>query len=84
ALSFVDDVAWWAGGKTENEVACSLERAAEASLTWAANNGIAFDHGKTEAALFGRKQSPPHGAGEGRKQDGPLQQGSDTMARDLA
>jgi len=59
ALSFVDDVAWWAGGKMEKEVARSLERAAEASLTWAANNGIAFDHGKTEAALFRRKQSPP-------------------------
>jgi len=59
ALSFVDDVAWWAGGKTEKEVARSLERAAEALLTWATNNGIAFDHGKTEAALFRRKQSPP-------------------------
>jgi len=55
----VDDVAWWAGGKTEEEVAHSLEKAAEASLTWAASNGIAFDQDKTEAALFRRKQSPP-------------------------
>ena len=40
-------------------MAQSLEKAAAASLTWAANNGIAFDHDKTEAALFRRKQSPP-------------------------
>jgi len=59
ALSFVGDVAWWAGGKTEEEVAHSLEKAAAAALMWAANNGIAFDQGKTEAALFRRKQSPP-------------------------
>ena len=59
ALSFVDDVAWWASGKTEEEVAKNLEKAAAASLAWAADNGIAFDPEKTEAALFRRKQTPP-------------------------
>ena len=32
ALSFVDDVAWWTGGKDEQEVARKLEKAAGASL----------------------------------------------------
>jgi len=33
-----------------------------ASLNWAADNGIAFGRGKTEAALFYRKRSAPTAA----------------------
>jgi hypothetical protein len=40
-------------------VANKLSEAATASLNWAAGNGIAFDHGKTEAALFQRRRSTP-------------------------
>jgi len=31
---------------------------AQRQLAWAANNGVAFDHGKIEAALFRRKKTP--------------------------
>jgi len=51
-LSFVDDVAWWAEGKSEKEVAEALGRAAEAALDWAADNGVTFDHAKTEAMFL--------------------------------
>jgi len=32
---------------------------AAASIDWAASNGVAFDHGKTEAAIFRRRKTPP-------------------------
>jgi hypothetical protein len=51
-LSFTDNIAWWAKGKFEKEVAAKLAEAAAASLDWAKDTGVAFDHGKTEAALF--------------------------------
>jgi hypothetical protein len=40
-------------------VAGKLSEAAAVSLKWAANNGIAFDHGKTKAALFYKKRTVP-------------------------
>jgi hypothetical protein len=58
-LSFADDIAWWAEGKGEQEMADRLAEAAEAAIGWAGNNGIAFDQGKTEAALFGGRGPPP-------------------------
>jgi hypothetical protein len=58
-LSFADDIAWGAKGKDEEEVATKLVEAAAASLDWARDNGVAFDHGKTEAALFRRKRTAP-------------------------
>ena len=51
-LSFVDDISWWAEGADDREVAAKLTAAAAASIEWAAGNGVAFDHGKTEAAFF--------------------------------
>jgi hypothetical protein len=42
-------------------VAAKLAEAAAASLDWAKDNGVAFDHGKTEAALFRRKKTAPTG-----------------------
>jgi hypothetical protein len=53
-LSFADDIAWWAKGKNEEEVAAKLAEAAAASL-----NGVAFDHGKTEAVLFRKSRASP-------------------------
>jgi len=58
-LSFVNDIGWWAEGKDEEAVAAKLSEAATASIDWAAQNGGAFDHGKTEAAIFCRKKSAP-------------------------
>ena len=58
-LSFVDDIGWWADGEDEEKVAANLSGAAAAAIDWAANNGVAFDHGKTEAAIFHRKKSTP-------------------------
>jgi hypothetical protein len=51
-LSFTDDIARWAKGKDGKEVAAKLTEAAAVSLDCAKNNGMAFDHGKNEAALF--------------------------------
>jgi len=56
-LSFVDDISWWVEGKNDEEVAAKLSEAAKAAAGWAARNGIAFDQGKTEAALFHKKRS---------------------------
>ena len=58
-LSFVDDVSWWADGKDGEEVATKLSEAAAAATEWAARSAVAFDPGKTEAALFHRKRSLP-------------------------
>jgi Reverse transcriptase (RNA-dependent DNA polymerase) len=55
-LSFVDDIGWWAEGKDDEMVAAKLSEAATASIDWAAQNGVAFDHGKTEAAIFWKKR----------------------------
>jgi len=52
--------------KDDEAVAAKLSEAAAASIDWAASNGVAFDHGKTEAAIFRRKKTP-HCGGEGRR-----------------
>jgi len=54
-LSFVDDIGWWVEGKNAEEVANKLSLVAAAAIEWAGKNGMAFDHGKTEAAIFWRK-----------------------------
>jgi len=55
-LSFVDDIGWLAEGKGEEEVAAKLSEAAVAAMEWGRNNRVAFDQGKTEAAMFWRKR----------------------------
>jgi len=55
-LSFVDDIGWLPEGKGEEEVAAKLSEAAAAAMEWGKNNGVAFDQGKTEAAIFWRKR----------------------------
>jgi len=58
-LSFVDDVAWWADGKTEKETTEALGKAAEAALEWAGRNGVKFDHAKTEAMFLSKRRRKP-------------------------
>jgi len=55
-LSFVDDIRWWAEGKNAEEVVGKLSLVAAAAIEWAGKNRVAFDHGKTEAAIFWRKK----------------------------
>jgi len=57
-LSFVDDIRWFADGKDDRLVVAKLSEAAVVSIDWAAKNGVAFDHGKTKAAIFRRKKAP--------------------------
>jgi len=45
----VDDVAWWAEGKLEKEVAEALGR----------GNGVTFDHAKTEAMFLSKRRRKP-------------------------
>jgi len=40
-------------------MASKLSEAAAASIDWAARNGVAFAHRKTEAAIFRRKKTTP-------------------------
>ena len=40
-------------------MAAKLSAAAKVTVKWAEGNGVAFDHGKTEAALFHRKRAVP-------------------------
>jgi len=58
-LSFVDDIGWWADGADDEAVAANLSRAAEAAISWAEKNGVDFDQGKTEAAIFRKKKTTP-------------------------
>ena len=55
-LSFADDIGWWAEGRNDKKVAAKLSQAAAAAIEWAGKNGVAFDRGKTEAAMFWRKK----------------------------
>ena len=54
-LSFVDDVAWWAEGKSEKKVARTLSNAAEATLDWA-ENGVAYDKAKAEVMFLSKRR----------------------------
>ena len=51
----VDDVAWWAEGRNETEVARKLTNAATYAVEWASENAVAFDVDKTEAMLLMRR-----------------------------
>jgi len=64
-LSFVDDVAWWAEGKSKKEVAEALGRVAGVAMDWAGTNGVTFDHAKTEAMFLSkRRRKPTESVGE--------------------
>ena len=55
ALSFVDDVTWFAEGSSVEEVASTLEWCAEESLRWVERNAVRFEVSKTEAILLSRR-----------------------------
>jgi len=50
-LPLVDGIAWWAEWWNDQAIENKLSEAATVSRKWAAAKGIAFDQGKTEAAL---------------------------------
>jgi hypothetical protein len=60
-------------------MAAKLAEAAAASLDWAKDNGVAFDHGKTEAALP-EEADCPYSHHPGRHERHSLQYPSDTLA----
>jgi hypothetical protein len=58
-LSFADDVAWWAEGRNDREVAERLSKASKAACSWAGSNGGYFDHQKTEALFLSQRRRGP-------------------------
>jgi len=58
-LSFVEDVAWRAEGKSEKEIARRLSNAADATLDYAKENGVAFDKAKAEAMFLSNRRKKP-------------------------
>ena len=50
------------GGKGDEVVATKLPEAAAAFIDWAERNGVAFDHGKTEAAISRGRGTAPNAA----------------------
>jgi hypothetical protein len=55
-------ITWCVKGENEEEVAAKLAGAAAVSLDCAKDNGVAFDHGKTEAAHFRKSSAVPEAA----------------------
>jgi len=56
ALSFVNDISRYAEGTDNSEVPANLMKAVAAAIKCTSSNGVSFDHGKTEAALFQRRK----------------------------
>lgn len=48
----MDNIGWCAQSKDEEVVGAKLTETATAFIKWTAKNGLVFDHGKTEAAIF--------------------------------
>ena len=84
ALSFADDISWWAEGKADKEVAEKLGKASEAAVAWGGKNGVTFDHGKSEAVLFSRKRKMPTGTTRVGGKRNPIQHRGDTLAGNMA
>ena len=55
-LSFIDDISWWVEGNNDEVAAAKLSEAAIAMIEWIGRNGITFDQGKIEVALFYKKR----------------------------
>ena len=54
----MDDIGWWVDGADDEAVSAKLSQAAATSIDWEMSNGVAFVHGRTEAAIFRRKKTP--------------------------
>ena len=55
-LSFADDIGLLTQASSVDEVCQKLQLAGEVAIEWGAANGVQFDPGKTEAALFTRQR----------------------------
>jgi hypothetical protein len=80
----VDDIAWWAEVKDDQAVANKSPEAATASLNWATDNGIAFDHGKDRCSPIPQEEKRSNSYHQGGRKGGDFQQGGDALARSLA
>jgi Reverse transcriptase (RNA-dependent DNA polymerase) len=56
ALSFTDDIAFLALGKTVKDIQDALTNAGEQAIAWGLLNNVKFDVEKTEAVLFTKKR----------------------------
>jgi Reverse transcriptase (RNA-dependent DNA polymerase)/Endonuclease-reverse transcriptase len=56
ALSFADDIAFLAPGKTVKDIQDALTNAGEQAIAWGLLNNVKFDIEKTEAVLFTKKR----------------------------
>jgi hypothetical protein len=54
ALSYIDDVALVTHGRTREDNAHALEKAAQTVFKWADENAVAFDDSKSEMLHFHR------------------------------
>jgi ribonuclease HI len=55
-LSFADDIGLLSQASSVDEVCQKLQLAGEVAIEWGTANGVQFDPGKTEAALFTRQR----------------------------
>jgi ribonuclease HI len=55
-LSFADDIGLLTQASSVDEACQKLQLAGEVAIEWGATNGVQFDPGKTEAALFTRQR----------------------------
>jgi hypothetical protein len=55
-LSFADDIGLLTQASSVDEACQKLQLAGEIAIEWGAANGVQFDPGKTEAALFTRQR----------------------------
>jgi len=81
-LSFVDDIAWWAEGKSEKEVAEVLGRAVGVALDWAGVNGNLRPR-KDGRHVSVQATEETHGIGTSRGARSPLQPTRHEVARSL-
>jgi hypothetical protein len=56
ALSFVDDIAFLAPGKTVKDIQDVLSNAGDQAIAWGLTNNVTFDVDKTEAVLFTKER----------------------------
>ena len=55
-LSFADDIGLLTQASSVDEACQKLQLAGEVAIEWGTTNGVQFDPGKTEAALFTRQR----------------------------
>jgi len=80
-LSFVDDVAWWAEGKTEKETAAALGGGGGAGMDRRQWDNLRPRQDRGDVLIEATEET--HGVGTGRGARGPLQQTRHTVARSL-